>query len=128
MPSDTGDGVRRRKWGDGTRQVVESIRQGCTTLRQIAERTRIEYRSVNAIVHSLERQGRVAADDYDVRRGLQQFRVVREDRLPMAERGLIEQQREQQRQHRRSNAAAWHCLLQLGAHKPPPGVEIVDDT
>lgn len=127
MPSDQGEGGRRRKWGDATRQVVEAIQHGCPTLRLIAERTRIDYRSVNAIVHSLERQGRVAADDYDERRGMQQFRVVRADRVPVGERGLIEHPRDRRS---RLNAATWHCLLQLGASKPPgttQNVEITDD-
>ncbi|MFT3800685.1 MAG: hypothetical protein QM766_05635 [Burkholderiaceae bacterium] len=103
--------------------IVEAIQHGCTTLRQIAERTRIDYRSVNAIIHSLERQGRVSAEDYDIRRGLQQFRVVRADRVPVSERDLIEHPRSR----RRANAAAWHCLLHLGASRPEKGVEITDD-
>ncbi|MFT4103622.1 MAG: hypothetical protein QM674_21860 [Burkholderiaceae bacterium] len=71
----------------------------------------------------MERQGRVAAEDYDIRRGLQQFRVVRADRVPAGERGLIEHPRSK----RRANAAAWHCLLHLGASRSDRGVEVTDD-
>jgi len=62
-----------RKWGASTQQVIEAIQNGCTTLREITEYTGIHYRSVNGFIASLEKQERVQAEDYSVKRRHQQF-------------------------------------------------------
>jgi hypothetical protein len=78
---------QKQERGAYTRSVIDAILNGCSTLRQIADATGISYRSVNAIVDSLERQNRVLADDYKLRRGEQQFRVLHADRVPPKQRG-----------------------------------------
>lgn len=71
-----------RRWGTSTQQVIEAIQNNCTTLRSIADCTGIIYRSVNAIVTSLEMQGRVLARDYSLKRGNQQFKVIHAGKQP----------------------------------------------
>ena len=59
-----------------TQQVLNAIRDGHNTLHAIAAHTQIKYRSVNAMVASLEKQKRVEANSYDLKRELQVFDMV----------------------------------------------------
>lgn len=69
----------RRKWGSSTQLVVEAIQNTCSTLREIANYTGIPYRSVNAFIASLEKQERVRAEDYAVKRQHQRFVLITEE-------------------------------------------------
>ncbi len=68
--------AKRRPWGASTKSVIDAIQAGSTNLRAIANTTGISYRSVNAIVYSLEMQHRVEAECYFSKRGDQTFKVV----------------------------------------------------
>lgn len=59
-----------------TQQILDAIADGHRTITAIANATDIDRRSVNAFVYSLEKQGRVTADSYDVVRAEQAFSVV----------------------------------------------------
>ncbi len=58
-----------------TQQIEMAVAEGCVVLRDIANRTNITYRSVNAIVASLESRGRLATDDFELRRGERRFYI-----------------------------------------------------
>ena len=77
MQTEAAEPINERKWGGATLAVIEAIQNNCTTLRDIANYTGIEYRQVNSTVTSLEKQQRVIADDYNVKRCDQRFTVVR---------------------------------------------------
>lgn len=65
-----------------TQQILDAITAGHRTITAIAIATDIDRRSVNAFVYSLEKQGRVAADSYDVVRADQCFAIVCMDADP----------------------------------------------
>lgn len=70
--------ARKIREGTQTSSIVHAIERGATTLREIADATRIDYRSVNAIVDSLERQWRVEADNYAMPRCKHRFCIIAE--------------------------------------------------
>jgi hypothetical protein len=82
--------TRKKAWGTLTPQVVEAIQNNYTTLRQIADHTGISYRSVNAIINSLELQDRVIAESYEMKRCEQIFKVIRANRQNFFNRGFVE--------------------------------------
>lgn len=88
-----GTGGDGREWGASTKQVIDAIQGDCRSLREIANYTGIPYRSVNAIVNSLEMQDRVVAENYDLKRGEQRFKVLRADKHPVRNRGFVEHPR-----------------------------------
>lgn len=82
-----------KKRGSATREIIHAIQNDYTTLRAIADHTNMPYRDVNAIVTSLELQDRVIALDYKVKRGNQQFKVVRAEKQRARNRGAVEHPR-----------------------------------
>lgn len=60
-----------------TYQVLDAILEGFTRIPSIVARTQLSYRTVNALVYALEKQGRVMAQDYDEQRCNQVFTVLR---------------------------------------------------
>ncbi len=60
-----------------TYRVLDAIAAGFNRLPLIVEVTGLKTRTVNALVYSLEWQGRLVAADYEVRRGEQKFSILR---------------------------------------------------
>ena len=63
--------------GMKTYQVLDAILDGFTRIPSIVARTQLSYRTVNALVYALEKQGRVIAQDYDDQRCNQVLTVLR---------------------------------------------------
>ena len=70
----------KRQLPTKTQQIEEAVEQGCLVLRDIADKTNLSYRTVNAIVASLESRGRLATDDTNLRRGERRFYDPRKPR------------------------------------------------
>jgi DNA-binding HxlR family transcriptional regulator len=60
-----------------TYQILNSILAGNRTLTAVANATGLHRRCVNSLVYALEKQGRVAANDYADERGKLEFSVTR---------------------------------------------------
>jgi len=60
-----------------TYQVLDAMLEGFDRIPSIVARTGLGYRTVNALVYALEKQGRVIAKDYDEQRCNQVFSVLR---------------------------------------------------
>jgi hypothetical protein len=65
-----------------TYQVLDAILAGAGCIPEIVEKTGLAYRTVNALVYALEKQGRVEAHDYEARRCHQNFKVLRYEVFP----------------------------------------------
>lgn len=72
-----------------TTQILEAISGGNKTISAISARTGIHKRAVNAFVYSLEKQGRVLAQSYDVVRAEQSFQVVNREADPTKGRSRV---------------------------------------
>lgn len=59
-----------------TYQVLDAMLEGFTRIPLIVTRTQLGYRTVNALIYALEKQGRVIAQDYDDQRCDQVFSVL----------------------------------------------------
>lgn len=60
-----------------TYRVLDAMLEGFDRIPSIVARTGLTYRTVNALVYALEKQGRVIAKDYDEQRCNQVFIVLR---------------------------------------------------
>lgn len=72
-----------------TTQILEAISNGSKTISAISQRTGIHKRAVNAFVYSLEKQGRVLAQSYDVVRAEQSFQVIKREANPTKGRSRV---------------------------------------
>lgn len=59
-----------------TYRVLDAMLEGFNQIPSIVARTELSYRTVNALVYALEKQGRVVAQDYDAQRCNQIFTVL----------------------------------------------------
>lgn len=104
--------------GAKTYSVLDAILQGSTRLPLIAQATGLSYRTVNALVYALEKQGRVVAQNYEVQRCEQELTVLRYNAYPSSNRQstqrahparvLAEQARVRDKQKNVANFQALH--------------------
>jgi predicted transcriptional regulator len=72
-----------------TYQVLDAMLAGATCIPEIVQQTGLAYRTVNALVYALEKQGRVEAHDYAARRCAQKFEVLHYDAFPSKQKPRI---------------------------------------
>jgi hypothetical protein len=67
-----------------TYQVLDAMLDGFQNLPALTAKTGLSYRTINALVYALEKQGRVVAQNYDARRCNQVFDVIQYEAAPTA--------------------------------------------
>lgn len=67
-----------------TYKVLDAMLAGVQNLPALTVATKLPYRTINALVYALEKQGRVVAKDYDEQRCNQVFNVIRYEAAPSA--------------------------------------------
>jgi hypothetical protein len=67
-----------------TYQVLDAMLDGFQNLPALAAATGLPYRTINALVYALEKQGRVVAQNYDKQRCDQVFDVIQYEAAPSA--------------------------------------------
>ena len=70
--------------GQKTYKVLDAMLDGVQNLPALSAETGLPYRTINALVYALEKQGRVVAQNYDARRCDQVFDVIQYGAAPTA--------------------------------------------